>query len=128
MKPQTLQLIEAKDHNVKIGWQEPKITGNAKISFYRLTSYCEQTNRHMVYGPIEPSVLECSLPSMDLGRHKIQLEINVYGVVEPFLSTPLYLDLGSKPDVPTLVAGLPALEERVKLDHIACKLINKRDR
>ncbi len=48
MKPQSLQLIEAKDRHVKIGWQEPKISGNAKVSFYRLTSYCEQTNRHMV--------------------------------------------------------------------------------
>ena len=128
MKPPSLQLIETKDLNVRIGWQEPKITGNAKIAFYRVTAYCEQTNRNMVYGPIEPTVLECNLLNMDLGRHKIQLEINIYGVVEPFISIPLYLDLGSRPDIPTLIVELPALEERIKLDQIACRLINKRDR
>ena len=117
-----------KDGNIKIGWQEPKITGNAKISFYRLTAHCEQTDRHIIQGPIEPSILECQINNLDFGRHKIQLEINIYGTVEPFLSTPLYLDIGSKPDSPTLILGLPALEERITLDHIACRLVNKRDR
>ncbi len=128
VKPPTLQLIESKDCNIKIGWQEPKITGNAKISFYRVIAHCEQTDRVITQGPIEPSILECQLNSLDYGRHKIQVEINVYGFTEPFMSAPMYLDLGSQPEAPLLVVSLPALDGRIKLDSIACKLINKRDR
>lgn len=128
VKCPNMKLIEAGGSSVKFSWDEPKITGNAKISFCRVISNCEQTGQVLMKGPLDPHILECEFTGMDPGRHKIQLEVNMYGVAEPFYGTPLHIDFGYKPDAPVLITNVPAIDERIKLDNIACNLLNKRDR
>jgi hypothetical protein len=128
IKPPNLQILENNNSIVKIGWEEPKITGNAKVSYYRIISECEQTSQTLIQGPFEANKRSVDLCGMDPGTHKIILEINAYGAAEPFFSAPVFIDFGYKPDAPYLVITIPAIEEREKLDRIGCSLLNKRDR
>lgn len=52
----------------------------------------------------------------------------IFGVSEPFVSKPIHVDFGYKPESPRLYAQVQGLEQRNKLDKIACSLVNKRDR
>lgn len=61
------------------------------------------------------------------GRYKIYLEVNAHGSAEPFCSSPVYMDFGHRPDAPVLTAHVLGLDERKKLERIACSLCNKRD-
>lgn len=65
---------------------------------------------------------------MSLGRYRVNLEVFIFGVTEPFVSKPIYIDYGYKPECPKLYAQIQGLEQRAKLDKIACSLVNKRDR
>lgn len=127
MKLPNLRAIENPDGTVKVLWDDPEISGNGKISFFRVVAESEDTNGSIVKGPFEPSINECDIEGLNCGRYKIYLEVNAYGSAEPFCSTPLMLDFGYKPESPILNASVLGLEERKKLDKLASTLANKRD-
>lgn len=128
VKCPNLQIIDKNFEYLLLGWDEPKIVGTAKISYYRLISECEQTKQVLVQGPFEASIRECELRGLDAGKHKITLEVNVYGVTEPFISQAIYVEFGYKPEAPYLHVIIPAHDDRLRLDKIATGLLNKRDR
>ena len=99
-----------------------------KVSYYRVLTECEHTGEQTVHGPFENDVRECLISNMNVGKHKLTLEIYACEVDEPFLSKPLYLDFSYNPEAPTLVATIPGLEKRVKIERVASSLCNKRDR
>lgn len=123
-----LRIIENNYEVLRVGWDEPKIVGNSKISYYRVICNCEQTGQYLVQGPFDVTMRECEFRGLDAGKHRVQLEINAYGSTEPFFSNYIYVDFGYKPEAPYLVFNIPALDERRKIDKIACSLLNKRDR
>ena len=128
IKAPNIQVLENSSSVVRIGWDDPKITGNAKVSYYRIISECEQTSQTLIQGPFDASKRTVELVDMDPGTHKITLEVNAYGSSEPFLSAPSFVDFSYKPDAPFLAVHIPAGDEREKLDQIACSLLNKRDK
>jgi hypothetical protein len=123
--------IRAIDHDggiLRVGWDEPIISGNAKVSFYRVIAESEQTGQSVIVGPLDSTINECEFNTLANGRHKICLEVNAYGSSEPFCSAPIYVDFGHKPDAPHLTVQVFGLEERKRLDRVAASLANKRDR
>ena len=89
---------------------------------------CQLTNETLVQGPFENNICECEFRNMSVGTHKITLEIYACGISTPFCSLPLFIDFAYHPEGPTLVAELPGIDQRTKLDHITSSLCNKRDR
>lgn len=124
-----LRMIE-RDHSglIRIGWNDPSVNGQTKISFYRCIAESLESGQVVTVGPIEASKNECDFVTLDSGRYKISLEVNTYGSAEPLISSPIYVDCGHKPDAPHLTAQVFGLEERKKLDRVAASLANKRDR
>ena len=130
MAPNVRQL-ENENGIVRVIWDEPLITGNAKISYFRVVAENESTagkTPPIVVGPLEGHIRECELHGLSNGRNKIYLEIVAFGMSEPFKSKPIYVEYGLTPEAPHLVVKIPGLEQRNKLDKIASNLVNKRDR
>lgn len=123
-----LKQSESDSGVLKITWDEPNIVGNAKISYYRAVATSESTNATFVQGPLENNVHECEFIGLSLGKYRVNLEVFIFGVTEPFVSKPVYVDYGYKPECPKLYAQIQGIEQRTKLDKIACSLVNKRDR
>lgn len=123
-----MQSIENENNILRITWDEPVISGGAKISYFRCIAENELSGRIQIQGPFDESIRECEFSNLDLGRHKVHLEITVHGSVEPLCSNPIYVDIGKKPEAPNLQIQVLGLAERKKLDKITCNLINKRDR
>lgn len=113
---------------VRVGWDEPIIAGNTKVSYYRVLAECEHTGEQTVHGPFENHIRDCSINNMNVGKHKLTLEIYACGIDEPFVAKPVYLDFSYNPEAPTLVASIPGLERRMKIDRVTSSLCNKRDR
>ncbi len=114
--------------SLKIMWDEPLITGNGKVSYFQVIAVSEQTNAVFVQGPIENNINECDFYGLNLGKYKINLEVYMYGLNEPFVSKAIHVEFGYKPECPTLYAQIQGLDQRNKLDKSACSLSNKRDR
>jgi hypothetical protein len=128
IKLPNIRAIESENGMVRIGWDDPIISGNGKISFYRVVAESEDTGQQYIEGPFEPDIRECELDGLDAGgRYKIFLEVNAYGSAEPFCSAPVYMDFGHKPESPILTVQVLGLDDRKKLERIACNLANKRD-
>lgn len=123
-----LRPIENESGMLRLAWDEPLITGSAKISYYRVVAECEQTGQAVILGPIDNDIRECEFQNLDVGKHKIHLEITAYGLVDPFCSQPIYVEFGRKPEAPVLSVQAQGLEQRTKLEKIAASLVNKRDR
>lgn len=123
-----MQSIENENNILRITWDEPIISGGAKISYFRCIAENELSGRIQIQGPFDESIRECEFSNLDIGRHKIHLEITVHGSVQPLSSNPIYVDIGQKPEAPNLQIQVLGLAERKKLDKIASNLINKRDR
>ena len=112
----------------RVAWDEPVISGNAKISFYRVVAESEQTGQAVIVGPLDSHMHEAEFSTLASGRYRIHLEVNAYGSTEPFVSQPVFVDFGHRPDAPHLTVQVFGLEERKRLDRIASSLANKRDR
>jgi hypothetical protein len=123
-----LREIENEKGILRLGWDDPVLTGNIKISYYRVIAECEYNGQVEIVGPLDSNIHECEFTTLNNGKHKIYLEINAYGLTEPFLSKPVIIDFGSRPEAPVLAYEIPGLEQRSKLDRIASSLANKRDR
>ena len=123
-----LKILDNEKGLLRLGWDDPVITGNSKIAYYRVLAECDLTNEVLIQGQLENNIRECEFTNMSVGKHKIHLEVYAYGVAEPFKSAPVFVDFAYKPEAPTLVSHIPGLEHRAKLDRIASSLINKRDR
>jgi hypothetical protein len=128
IKVPNIRIIEHDGGILRVGWEEPTISGNAKVSFYRVVAECEQTGQSVFVGPLDANINECEFNTLASGRQRIYLEVNAYGSAEPFTSTPIFIDFGHKPDAPHLTVQVFGLEERKRLDRIAASLANKRDR
>lgn len=113
---------------MRITWDEPVISGGAKIAYFRVIAENEYTGRVKIQGPFEESIRECEFSNLEVGRHKIHLEITIHGSVDTLCSNPIYVDIGQKPEAPNLQVQVLGLAERKQLDKIASNLINKRDR
>jgi hypothetical protein len=112
----------------RIAWDEPIVIGSAKLSHFRVVCECVNTGQVSSRGPLEPSILECEFHGLDSGKHKVFLEVHAYGLAEPFVSKPIYIDFGYKPEAPVLSASVLGFEKRIKLNTLAARLANKRDR
>jgi hypothetical protein len=112
----------------RIAWEEPKVIGSVKLSHFRVVCECLNTGQVTSRGPLEPSIRECEFHGLDSGKHKVSLEVHAYGLAEPFVSKPIFIDFGYKPEAPVLAASLIGFEKRIKLNMIASRLANKRDR
>jgi hypothetical protein len=123
-----LRQIENENGILRLAWDEPSITGNAKISYYRVLAENEQSGKVLVQGPLDLNMRECEFQGIESGRYKVHLEISAYGLAEPFCSKAITVDFGNAPEAPTLTVQIPGLEQRNKLDRIASSLANKRDR
>lgn len=123
-----LRQLESETGTLKIAWDEPSLVGNAKISYYHVVATSETTTNRFSQGPIDNNILECEFIGLTLGKYKVNLEVYIFGVSEPFVSKPIHVDFGYKPESPRLYAQVQGLEQRNKLDKIACSLVNKRDR
>jgi hypothetical protein len=119
---------ESDGATMKINWDDPILYGNAKVSYYNVTAVCEKPNCSYTQGPLENNVTECEFSGINLGKYKVNLEVYVYGSSEPFVSQPISVEFGLKPESPTLFAQVQGLDQRSKLDKMACNLVNKRDR
>ena len=128
MAPNLRQLENEDDGMIRVMWDEPVITGNAKISYFRVVTENEHTGQEIAHGPLESHLRECDIHGLDYGKYKIYLEIAAYGLSEPFRSKPLHVELGGRPEAPQLLVKVVGLEQRTKLDRIAASLVNKRDR
>ena len=128
VKVPVLRQIENENGILRFAWDEPSITGNAKISYYRIIAFNEKTNKTIVQGPIDTNIHECEFQSLEYGFYKVHLEVNAYGLAEPFCSNSIMVDFGHAPEAPLLNVEIPGLEQRRKLDKIASNLVNKRDR
>ena len=104
-----------KAHFIWFRWEEQLLLKYRSISNIVLTLY-------VCY------IQECELIGLGQGKHKIHLEINVYGLTEPFRTKAITCDVGYEPEAPRLTYELPGMEQRAKLDRIAASLANKRDR
>jgi hypothetical protein len=121
--------ILSQDHGIlRLGWDEPILSGGSKISFFRVIAESEVSGQAIVVGPLENNYRECEIISLGEGRYKIYLEVNFFGLSDPFCSAPIYVDFGHTPEAPQLSVHVFGLEERKKLDRVAASLANKRDR
>lgn len=128
IKLPNIRAIESEKGNVRIAWDDPIISGNGKISFYRVIAESEDTGEQAIEGPFETDIRECEINGLNTsGRYKIYLEVNAHGSAEPFCSSPVYMDFGHRPDAPVLTAHVLGLDDRKRLERIACSLCNKRD-
>jgi hypothetical protein len=128
VKVPILRQIENENGILRFAWDDPSITGNAKLSFYRLIAINEKSGKTLVQGPIDLNIHECEFESLEHGFYKVHLEVNAYGLSEPFRSNSINVDFGHAPEAPLLNVEIPGLEQRRKLDKIASNLVNKRDK
>jgi len=120
--------LENENGVARVAWDEAIVAGNLKVAYYRVISECQISNNTSVHGPFESNIQECEIRNMTVGKHKVVLETYAVGIAQPFCSMPIYIDFVYQPEAPTLVAQIPGLEQRSKLDSIATSLCNKRDR
>jgi hypothetical protein len=123
-----IRQIENENGLLRLGWDEPVITGNMKISYFRVLAESQETGEIIVQGPFDSNIRECDFHGLERGKYKIHLEITAYGLAEPFCSNAIYVDFGSRPEAPYLNVQVSGQEQRKKLDKIAASLANKRDR
>jgi len=120
--------LENENGMARVAWDEAIVAGNLKVAYYRVVSECQTSKNVSVHGPFESNIQECEIRNMSVGKHKLVLETYAVGITQPFCSMPIFVDFVYQPEAPTLVAQVPGLEQRSKLDSIAASLCNKRDR